>query len=116
MLGIELNRYRFGYSLLFQQLLMKYEVIEIKTISKMTQLYQGDAKAILSKLFGTSDDIVHLRLVYWFREGWNKDDISGMIELCNESLPNLNVLVCDMSSEVLINKFGFKNTFQPTSE
>ena len=109
MLGIELNRYRFGYSLLFQQLLMQHEVIQFKKISKMTQFYQGDAKAILSQLFGTSDDIVHLRLIYWFREGWQKDDIKGMIELCNEFLPNLNVLVCDMSSEVLINTFGFRN-------
>ena len=83
-------------------------------ISKNVQIYEGDARETIDRLFGASTDIINLRLLYWFREGWEGKDIQRIVDLCNDFLPNLELMVCDMNSATLQRKFKLKKNILTT--
>jgi hypothetical protein len=105
MVGIECNVQRLAYSLTLQRHLL--EQGEFKEIAKMSQFFEGDGFKCLIEKLGSSDPIVHLKLIYWFRAGWDDCDVEDILDYINRLVINLEWLICDMNQKTL-EKHGFK--------
>lgn len=105
MVGIECNIERLVYSLRLQRRLL--ERGEFKEIAKMSQFFEGDGLKGLIEILGSSDPIVHLKLIYWFRDGWDPHDIEDILDYINTLVINLEWFICDMSQKEL-EENGFK--------
>ena len=108
MIGIECNEQRFRYCLSLQSILLGTSYGEkFSQIAKKSQFFEGTGFKRLIEILGVTNPIVHLKLLYWFREGWNPDDIRAILDYVNRLVINLKWIICDMDKEKLLN-FGFK--------
>jgi hypothetical protein len=108
MVGFECNEQRFAYSLTLQSRLFDPFIGgKYNKIATMSQFFEGDGINFLIKLLGSTDSIVHLRLLYWFREGWDPNDVLAVLDFFNRLVINLEWIICDMKREMLLD-FGFK--------
>lgn len=116
MVGIESNPFRTFCSWIFQKAMLSHKSREdFRGIAKKSQLYHGVGVEGLTAIFGSTESIVHLKLIYWFREGWNPDDITLMVDYINRMMINLEWIICDMSSVKLLD-FGFIGEIVSTSQ
>ena len=108
MIGIECNEQRFRYCLSLQSILLGTSYGEkFSQIAKKSQFFEVTGFKRLIEILGVTNPIVHLKLLYWFREGWNPDDIRAILDYVNRLVINLKWIICDMDKEKLLN-FGFK--------
>ena len=110
MIGIECNEHRFKYSLTLQnRLLGPLYGKKYSEYAKMSRFYEGDGIKCLIELLGSTVPIVHLKLIYWFREGWSEKDVKAILDYFNRLVVNLEWLICDMNEQKLL-KYGFKGS------
>ena len=110
MIGIECNEHRFKYSLTLQnRLLGPLYGKKYSEYAKMSRFYEGDGIKCLIELLGSTVPIVHLKLIYWFREGWRENDVKAILDYFNRLVVNLEWLICDMNEQKLL-KYGFKGS------
>jgi hypothetical protein len=115
MIGIECNEQRFAYSLTLQSRLLAPPYGEkFSDIAKKSQFFEGDGIKCLTELLGATDPIVHLKVLYWFREGWDPDDIEAVVGYFNNLVINLEWIICDMNIEKL-HYHGFKGRIVSSS-
>ena len=105
MVGIEFNEQRFKYCLNLQSRLL--ELDNFKEIAKMSQFFEGDGLNTLIDILGSTDPIVHLKLIYWFSEGFDPRDVEAIVDYINRLVINLEWLICDMTHANLL-QCGFK--------
>ena len=114
MVGIEFNKHRSFCSWTFQRAMLLHRTrSDFREIAKKSQFYLGEGAAGLKEVFGTTERLEHLRLLYWFREGWSPKDIIACIDYANLMMENLEWFLCDMSQEKL-EEYGFKGMILST--
>jgi len=69
----------------------------------MCILYHGNAADILSSQLSARPR--KLFLVYWFREGWSRQDIIAVVFYLN-FVPNIEWIICDLSFDKLVSSHG----------
>jgi hypothetical protein len=108
MVGIECNKHRYFFSKALQRAMFSHPTRKnFRAMAKKSQYYFGDGVAGLVEVLGISGPILHLRLFYWFREGWSPADVEAVVNYINKYLVNLEVFVCDMTYETLCS-FGLQ--------
>lgn len=109
MIGIEFNKHRSFCSWILQRELLLHPRSDFREIAKKSQFYVGEGAAGLEEIFGSTENLVHLKLLYWFSEGWNPDDIKAVINYANRMMGNLQWLLCDLT-DVELARYGFKGS------
>jgi len=99
MVGIEINDMRYLYSIRRQDCLSRSKRLDFKQLSRMCILYHGNAADILISQLSARPR--KLFLVYWFREGWSRQDIMAVVFYLN-FVPNLEWIICDLSFDKLV--------------
>lgn len=115
MIGIEFNRHRAFCSWILQRELLLHTRSDFREIAKKSQFYLGEGAAGLTEIFGSTGELKHLKLIYWFSEGWNPDDIKAVIDYANLRMKNLQWLLCDLTEDELA-AYGFQGKILSSSK
>jgi hypothetical protein len=102
MIGVESNNQRCLCSWILQKEMLLHCREDFRNIAGMSKFYLGDGFETMRKLFEKENEAsLHLKLLYWFRAGWDTLDVQNVINFVCETFSNLTWIVCDMSVEQL---------------
>ena len=108
MMGAEFNYQRCFCSWRLQEEMLLHDRDDFQKVAAMSRFIFGSALNVMIEKFGPMGKwrSLHLKLVYWFRQGWSQFDIVKLIEYMCDKFPKLEWIICDMSADKLVN-YGF---------